>query len=148
MFKTLVLAIAALLGSGSGDLPVVPAPGAGEGATAVCPADDAGLRERVVRLIQSPGAQAYRERDGWAHVSAANLQVLTDRQYGAACEWLNTNVTFPTTDRITSYYVADGFYFIATERNRVQQPGTMLLGGWEPVIVIRNDLVFIGSYAS
>lgn len=147
MFKTLVLVLASLIGGGRGDVPAPQALPGGQGA-AVCPADNAGLRERVIRLIQSPNGQALRQQDGWGHVTAANLRVLDDRSYGAVCEWLRNNVTFPTTDRITGYYVADGYYFVATERNRVQQPGTMLLGGWEPVIVIRNDLTFVGSYAS
>lgn len=147
MLKTLMLFIASLIGSGWGDVPVPQAVSPNQGA-AVCPAENAGLRERVIRLIQSPGGLALRQQDGWAHVTAGNLRVLDDRSYGAVCEWLRNNVQFPTADRITSYYVADGYYFVATERIRVHRPGTVLLGGWEPVIVIRNNLTFVGSYAS
>lgn len=144
MLKPLMLAIAMVIGSGSTADPAhseAPA----DHATA-CPGDQATLRQRVVRVIQSPGMQRFREQDGWANaVSAANLQVLTDAD---VCEWLRNNVTFATPDRITSYYVADGYYFVATERLRVQRAGTIVLGGWEPVIVFRNDLSLVGSYAT
>jgi hypothetical protein len=147
LLKTLVLALSTLLGGTPAGVPRAEVPAAREFAP-VCPEDNAGLRERVLRLIQSPAAQPFRQRDGWAGVTAANLQVLTDASHASVCEWLRTNVTFRTPDRITGYYVADGYYFVATERIRIQRPGTMLIGGWEPVIVIRNDLTFVGSYAS
>jgi hypothetical protein len=146
MLKPLVLVIAAVIGSGSTtpdsprgfDTPTV--------RPAACPADHPTLKQRVVRVIESPATRRFRESDGWANVvSSANLQVLTDPN---VCEWLRNNVTFATPDRITSYYVADGYYFVATERLRIQPAGTIVLGGWEPVIVFRSDLSLVGSYAT
>jgi hypothetical protein len=147
-FKTSILVLTALM-SGMGALHSTYAAVPWDSTTpAVCPADNPNLKERVVRLLQAPGAQAVRQRDGWANVNAANLRVLTDASHATVCQWLRTNVTFPTQDRITSYYYADGYYFVATERLRIQPPGTILLGGWEPIIVIRSNLTLVGSYAS
>ena len=113
-----------------------------------CPAENASVRGRVEGLIRSAAAQALRERDGWASVRVADLRLLTDVSDAAACQWLRDNITFPPGARTTVFYGANGFYVVGSERVRDLPPGTILLGGWEAVIVIGPDGTLVGSYAT
>lgn len=120
-----------------------------EASVQACPGDVASVRGRVERLISSPAVEPLRQRDGWSHVSAQDLRVLTDATDASVCQWLQEVVPLNTSGRGAVYYTAGGFYFVGTYRYSYQPPNTLRLGGWHPIIVIRaSDRTLVGSYAS
>ncbi|HEU4455439.1 MAG TPA: hypothetical protein VFR81_20420 [Longimicrobium sp.] len=125
---------------------VSPAPTTASLQTA-CPAANEPTRRVLARFLTSVDGAPIRLRDGFAHVSAANVRLLTDATDSAVCLKLRDGLVFNDgVQRTFAFYEADGFYFVATVRPPANDG--MIHLGFNPLIVLTRDLQVVGAYTS
>jgi len=112
-----------------------------------CPAASEPTRRVLLRFLTSADGMPVRERDGFGHVSAANVRLLTDATDDAVCQKLRSRLVFNDgIQRTFAFYEAEGFYFVATVRPP-SSDGLIQLG-FNPLIVLTRDLKVVGAYTS
>jgi hypothetical protein len=112
-----------------------------------CPPEAAGTRAKVARFLTSADFTDERQTFGVGAANPTGVVLLTDASHAAICEQLRAMVGQPQGGRypkVPSYYSVDGFYFVSF--STVVPQGRMWLG-FAPLVVLRSDFTYLGTFA-
>ncbi|HET6233133.1 MAG TPA: hypothetical protein VFE05_23855 [Longimicrobiaceae bacterium] len=111
-----------------------------------CPAETERTRAVVTRFLTSPYTSPLRSDYGLQNVSSASVRTLTDAQDAATCQALQGTVQLSSNPypQITSYFYADGFYFVPVVY--VVPPNRNFMGH-DGLIVLDQNLRYVSSFA-
>lgn len=112
-----------------------------------CPPEAAGTRAKVARFLTSADFADERQTYGMSAASPTGVVLLTDGSHAAICDRLRAMVGQPQGGRypkVPSYYSVDGFYFVSF--STVVPQGRMWLG-FTPLVVLRSDFTYLGTFA-